>query len=192
MFVFLGTGWDGSPTTSRASKLPSSAVSEPLLFLGAGATNVIGRGGVQRFYPTRDYDYFGDWLLPTFNHSVEWVETKPVEMENFKSKRLRPPKYGLGSCQHLQDNCDLGRVSYHSKLLIMGEMYNEFFPTSKLIVDQKLPAFLQELFYIWRTFSLENLDLNSPNRSRNLFRSTWIVHHVRSWCFNGRFRRMGI
>lgn len=38
------------------------------------------------------------------DHPIEWVQTKPDEMADFKDKGLPMPEYGPGICPYLQDN----------------------------------------------------------------------------------------
>lgn len=91
------TGGDEFSTTSRTPNYPSSAGSKSLSLLRAGVRNVIGEG-VQRFYSTRDNAYLGEYPLLSCDHPPEWVQSKSVELANFKDKGLPTPEYGPGIC----------------------------------------------------------------------------------------------
>lgn len=58
-----------------------------------------------------NHGYLGEWVMLACKHLAEWVQTKPVDMTDFRGKSNPTPEYGLGIFQHLQDSYSLGQES---------------------------------------------------------------------------------
>lgn len=73
----------------------SSAGSEPMPFVGAGATSVMGRG-IQAFILHERFGYLGECPLPACRQLDEWVQIRTADTIDFKSKGVPAPECGPG------------------------------------------------------------------------------------------------
>lgn len=91
--LFLDTCWNGVPNVSHTPKVP--------------LVRRFWDVALPRSWGNECYRARGPMLLSSENghlQSSDRVQTKLVDMADFKSKGFPAPKYGRRICQHLQDN----------------------------------------------------------------------------------------